>query len=375
MHIRSAWTSILLLVSFLPAAAQTAVENYQKAMDAYREARYVDSRALLLSAERQLGGPKLKTTTLLILATYKTNSFDSADLLRRISVYRSLSVEGDEMKAEIQRIERTVRSWRSQLDAKIERIVKSRDLASARSEAKVNYKTADYNQEFRVLYTELSAVKDFLGRASLSKSDSKIVAAAQRVAAGSRFGFEEDAKQHLRLLDSAFSKKVAALNYPDEWVAEYHRLFGSGLNGIAVDSGRSARLAAENERNIARRQSLLDRAAAREAEASSAAGLGALGVLGTVGCGVVAAIGLITAADDLSLGFLSLAMLGGGSYGGYKCFEYAAKKVRSAESLRGSARDYRIRASKISMSLAPAFDFDSELGLKPGISVALSFNY
>ncbi|MFA6508535.1 MAG: hypothetical protein WCT14_20725, partial [Treponemataceae bacterium] len=238
MKYRTAWMSAILFALVLPVIAQTATENYLKAMDSYQAQKFDESRSLLLTAEQQLGGPKLKTTSMLILSTFKSNSFDSKELMDRIAVYGTLSKEEDEMTSEIRGIESTVKSWRDQLEAKKAAIIKNRDLAAAKTEAGTSYKMSDYNVVFRSLYQELSAVKASLGSSKLSDFDRLVVLETKKVVASSRFGLEEDARKKLAELDYSFGKKVAEAGYPDSGVSLYRSLFGSGMNGDALDKGR-----------------------------------------------------------------------------------------------------------------------------------------
>lgn len=380
----SALALALIALIAIPASAQTAAENFQKAMDLYQANRFSECRDLLLTIERQLGGPKLRTTSFLILSMYKSNAFDSREILSRIETYGKLSQGPDALSAEIKGIESTVKAWKADRDAKIESIAKSRDLNAAREQTNLNYKMVDYNAIHKALHAELSTLHTELGSGTPLEADRTKIAAVKRLAERSAFGLEDAAKARLPYLDNALVRKIAAADYQDTWLAIHRELFGQSANSAVLEKGRLGRLAKEQVKRqqlINRRDQLLAEAQKEEEKAAAASAESMLmlgGMLLCSGLSVYFAKDMIDNGESYvasgDIGIMSVRYLAG--LGGILFFGIKNLRPRGLASYhRNKANEYREKANHIYVSAAPTFDLDAEGEYRPGFALAVSFRH
>lgn len=188
--------------------AQDAKQNYLKAQEFYAAGQYLEAERKLNEVENQLGEPKVATTALIILCQYKSNNFNSYDLLERVKMFKAMNPENTDVYKEIIQIESTVISWRKDLDARIAAIVASKELSAAKKEADTNFKIKDYNVIFDKLFDEIQYLNINPGITSPYKDWYGAFVGLRKIEAVSSFGFQAAATERIVLLEKNLIKKI-----------------------------------------------------------------------------------------------------------------------------------------------------------------------
>lgn len=366
------WAILLTLWLIFPLSilvAQDAKENYLKAQELYGSGQFLEAERLLVEAERQLGGPKAATTSLIILCQYKSNSFFSYDLLKRVAVLKSMNPETTDVYKEILQIENTVITWKKDLDVKITTIVSSKDLNAAKVESEKNYKIKDYNITFDKLYEEISILTANLTGSSSYKEWYSTLANMKRIETGSQFGYQTDATERIASLEIVLFAKIVFDKYPDEAERLYNELLRNGrYYGEVIQKTQErrtteARIAEEKRLADLRRTEETKRELLNEAERLEQAATGHKILGGVMIAGGVAGIGLaVFSVMDLlnredSSQSSTLHVLGGGlGFGiGYWLLSTNREQFESARYYSERAEDSRREAQRYSTTILPIF--------------------
>lgn len=367
--------------------AQDAKQNFLKAQELYGAARYVEAERLLVEVERQLGGPKAATISLVILCQYKSNSFNSNDLLARVAELKAMNVEETDLYKEILQIERTVQTWKRELDARIASIVSSKDVDAARDESEKNYKIKDYNLLFDALHDEIYTLQVSPGKTASYKDWYNVIAGLRKIESGSKFGFQASAAERIAVLERDLIARVAADKYPDEAERLYKdllvngRYYGDVVKNTQDRRAAEARVAeerrvAEQQRNDAKKKELLENAAKYDKMASSQKFLGGLKIVGGaagLGLGIYILSSILSSENVSDVGVFEYIGAGAGLGFGAGLLAGSERQFKAAKSLAAKAGAKRQEAQRYGTRIAPIFGVDRRGDLISGFTLKLEY--
>lgn len=383
--------------------AQDAKQNYLKAQEFYAAGQYLEAERKLNEVENQLGEPKVATTALIILCQYKSNNFNSYDLLERVKMFKAMNPENTDVYKEIIQIESTVISWRKDLDARIAAIVASKELSAAKKEADTNFKIKDYNVIFDKLFDEIQYLNMNPGITSPYKDWYGAFVGLRKIEAVSSFGFQAAATERIVLLEKNLIKKIVFDKYPDEAERLYIDLLRTGyyydevIKNTQERRVNEARLAEERrvadlkrreteariaeEKRLAeikkreeRMKELLQEAERLDQNASGHRVLGGVmfagGVAG-VGLAVFSIMDLLNREDSSESSTLHML---GGSFGfgiGYFLLSTQGEQFQRARYYDEQADEKRREAQRYSASVYPLLGVDKYGFLAAGFTIRL----